>query len=220
MTSLLEILRTCAWIVLAAALAVLCRLLLKDVDVRRMKSLALLRLPASVRWALAVLALAGFFVAGGKPGGTNGTNRAGVPTRIVRSGMMDTPEEGLRFTDIRVTPTQVELGFAWNEALVQGLGPLEVFARPALTTGPWSSVYTLPAMPWNGRHVVQLPRASLPGGGGASTFFTVAAGADPDMGREANLREVRWHQDNGFRISREGVWDGPRKTQKAYRFDY
>lgn len=41
-----------------------------------------------------------------------------------------------------------------------------------------------------------------------------------ESGREANLREVRWHQDNGFRISREGVWDGPRKTQKAYRFDY
>ena len=92
MTSLLEILRTCAWIVLA-------------------------------------MVLAGFFVAGGKPGGTNNTDRAGGLARIARSGMMDTPEEGLRFTDIRVTPTQVELGFAWNEALVQGLGPLEVFAR-------------------------------------------------------------------------------------------
>ena len=85
MASLLEILRTCAWIVLAAALAVLCRLQLKDVDVRRMKSLALLRLPASVRWALAVLALAGFFVAGGKPGGTNGNRISATENSSTRA---------------------------------------------------------------------------------------------------------------------------------------
>ena len=87
---------------------------------------------------------------------------------------------GVTLTGILAGDESVRLRVSWPEGEPVGGGRVEVYCRRDLTAGGWGRVGGASADAWEGRALLEIPRAAIPEGGADRAFFTAASSLDMD----------------------------------------